>query len=246
MTSDIFQYWWIYANIYHIFILFILLFVFDVPHRRRPECKVVIETSRLIWPGLFSSELPETNIVVFRTEVRTTDEKTGSEITNRMKATEKVCRKMREGYFWISLCRVCIVLIFPSSMSSFYNFHSQYWMLIPFFVGLVAISFLVEKNLNFFVYYHKNRTQYVTDVWIVWIFVKQGDKAKMCCKTVKWTVLKAQLCSFKMWRYVSPLIPVWARGQNKGLGTHPELLEEDAAPGPLHYGEQSLVRHATH
>lgn len=40
-------------------------------------------------------------------------------------------------------------------------------MLIPFFVGLVAISFLVEKIFNFFVYYHKNRTQYVTDVWIV-------------------------------------------------------------------------------
>lgn len=25
-----------------------------------------------------------------------------------------------------------------------------------------------------------------------------------------------------------------------------ELLEEDAAPGPLHYREQSLVSHATH
>lgn len=39
---------------------------------------------------------------------------------------------------------------------------------------------------------------------------------------------------------------MWAWGQDNVPCTHPELLEEDAAPSPLHYGEESLVRHATH
>lgn len=32
----------------------------------------------------------------------------------------------------------------------------------------------------------------------------------------------------------------------KEFATHPQLLKEDAAPSPLHYGEQSLVCHPTH
>lgn len=35
-------------------------------------------------------------------------------------------------------------------------------------------------------------------------------------------------------------------GWSKESATHPQLLKEDAAPSPLHYGEESLVCHATH